>query len=106
MRPKSTFPRSGVEASKTEQAYINDKEKKYNDLVRNMSRESNSIGLVLQRIQIEKQYTEQMIAQKNSNIEGHRIQFAALERKNTEIIRRKQEKMEKECLELQENYRD
>ena len=41
-----------------------------------------------------------MIAQKNSNIEGHRIYFASLERKNKEIIREKQEKMEQECLEL------
>ena len=47
-----------------------------------------------------------MIAEKNSNIEGHRIYFASLERKNKQLVQKKQEKMEQECLELQENYRD
>ena len=47
-----------------------------------------------------------MIAEKNSNIEGHRIYFASLQRKQNQAVQEKQEKMERECLELQENYRD
>ena len=106
VRPKSTYMRQSVEASKPQQAYINATEKQYNQLVNNMSKESHSIALVLQRIQTEKQHTEAMIAQKNTNIEGYKLYFQSLKNRQDDIVNEKREKMERECLELQENYRD
>ena len=47
IRPKSTYTRALTLPSKSQQAYMNQQERKYHELVRNMSRESNSIALVL-----------------------------------------------------------
>ena len=41
-----------------------------------------------------------MIAQKNTNIEGYKIYFKALKKRQDDLVNEKREKMERECLEL------